>query len=536
MILILISWLFIFYMISTTGIVVKNSLNLDNHKAFIPFYGVIGQTVLFSIIAFFYKIGFEVFILNILLIVLFSYLFWSEIVVFFTSLFKDFTILQTLFFCVIILFIGFKSALLPTIFDNESYYIQTIKWLNNYGYVKGVSNVHPFLAQFSFWHVFQSGFNFSFISFHFNDSNGLMLILGLYYFFEKYTEKLDYLLVIMGLFLVFYFQFIDAPSPDLPILVICAILFYEFVFNTLDTKKSKSLFLFLVFICFIKITVAPLVLLLYFIIKKEKYSVIYYASVSLLFVSIWILKNIIITGLPLFPLSYFDLNLDWKIDSNLFEMVTQGTIDAGYSENLVYTKKLNLIQKLNLWIRLDGLNAFFNWGMIFLFLFMVFTPIFKVAKFKILYAILTIHFIFLLCTSPQYRFFLHTFILFLGLLIFEISKKIMVLRNQNLLIFMIISSLSLSVLIDIKSLKLNRIHPIQLIVPESNSKYTNISFDKVETTNFEYYNANLPSIFETSNGDLPCVSKRLLEYYKVQPKQRTTNIKDGFYTKQQDYE
>lgn len=536
MILILISWLVIFYMISLTGIVVKNSLNLDNHKAFIPFYGVIGQTFLLSIIAFFYKIGFEVFIFNILLIVLISYLFWSEITNYYNSLFKDFTVLQTIFFCVIILFIGFKSALLPTIFDNESYYIQTIKWLNNYGYVKGVANVHPFLAQFSFWHVFQSGFNFSFINFHFNDSNGLMLILGIYYFFEKYTEKSNYLIVIMGLFLVFYFQFIDAPSPDLPILVICAILFYEFIFNTLDAKKSKTLFLFLVFICFLKITVAPLVLLLYFILKKEKNNIIFYTSVSLLFVSIWILKNIIITGLPLFPSSYFDLNLDWKIDSNLFEMVKQGTIDAGYSENLVYTKNLNLIQKLNLWIRLGGLNAFFNSGMILLFLFIVFTPIFRVTKFKILYFILTIHFLFLLCTSPQYRFFLHIFILFFSVLVFEISKKIMVLRNHNILIFMILTSLILSILIDIKSLTLNKIHPILLIIPESNSKYTHFSFDKIKTTNFEYYNANLPSIFETSNGDLPCVSKRLLEYYNVQPKQRTTNIKDGFYTTQKEYE
>ena len=40
-----------------------------------------------------------------------------------------------------------QSATLPFIIDNESYYIQTIKWLNEYGFVKGLAN--PILGLFT---------------------------------------------------------------------------------------------------------------------------------------------------------------------------------------------------------------------------------------------------------------------------------------------------------------------------------------------------------------------------------------------------
>jgi hypothetical protein len=65
-----------------------------------------------------------------------------------------------------------------TLIDNETYYIQTIKWLNEFGFVKGLANLHPFFAQTSGWHILQSAFSFSYLPFSNNDLNGFCLLLG----------------------------------------------------------------------------------------------------------------------------------------------------------------------------------------------------------------------------------------------------------------------------------------------------------------------------------------------------------------------
>ena len=160
MIVILISWVVIFYMISITGIIAKESLNLSNNKAFILLYGIIFQTLFIASFAFFYKIGTVFFIINALIITFLSFAIKEKIKLFFNSLLESFDSKSKVIFFVFIIITALKSAQSSSIFDNETYYIQTIKWLNEYGYVKGIANVHPFLAQCSFWHVFQSGFNF----------------------------------------------------------------------------------------------------------------------------------------------------------------------------------------------------------------------------------------------------------------------------------------------------------------------------------------------------------------------------------------
>lgn len=329
--------------------------------------------------------------------------------------------------------------------------------------------------------------------------------------------------------MVFYFQFIDAPSPDLPILIFCSIIFFEFVFSNLNTAKIKTIILFLVFVCFIKLTVIPLLLIPIYLLKKEPSNSIFFIGLGFVFGSLWILKNIIITGYPFFPLNFFNLNLDWKMVPNLFEMVTQLTKDAGYSENLIKTKNLSIIEKLKIWINLTGLNAVFNKGMIILFVIIPFSSFFKLYKFKLLYLILLFHFLFILMNSPQYRFFLPTFILFLGIIIYDVFKRIRLFKNITFIIITTLLSLTLSIFIDLKSFDLNNTNIQQLLIPESNSKYKKNTFEKISILNFEFYNAEFPSIFETSNGALPCVNKKLLKYYNVLPQQRTSEIKDGFY-------
>ena len=447
--IVLVYWFLLFVYASLTGIAIQNIVGLSKtNKAFTLLFGIIFQTLFLSICAFFYRIHVEVFVLNCLLQVFLYVKFKSEFISFLKIFFKSFSNKELYLFVGITILIASKSAQLPTIFDNESYYLQTIKWLNEYGFVKGVANVHPFLGQFSFWHVLQSGFSFPFLTFQFNDINGFIVLIGVYYFIEKHN-KIGFNWTFFGiLFLVFYYQFIDAPSPDLPILVFSAIVFSECIDNS---NNIKSILLFIIFMLFIKVTIAPILLIGAVYLFKNRKVIPFFGIISCLFGCIWIVKNIIITGYPLFPLQLFPTNFDWKMNSKVITKLAQVTIDAGYTENKVNTINLSLFKKINYWFQLNGINAIFNRGILFLFLIIPFTKSFKVNNnFKILYFVLLMQFLLLLIISPQYRFFLPTFILFSTILLFELSNYFKFSIKNSAIVFSLVFVM-ISLIIDIKN-------------------------------------------------------------------------------------
>jgi hypothetical protein len=221
------------------------------------------------------------------------------------------------------------------------------------------------------------------------------------------------------------------------------------------------------------------------------------------------------------------------MSSKVLTKLTQVTIDAGYAENVVKTVNLSMIEKLNIWFHFDSINAIFNKGILFLFIIIPFTGFFKTNKnFKILYFILLVQFIFLLVTSPQYRFFLPTFILFSTVIIFEISTYIKFSIKNCVIVFSILL-VTISLFIDLKNPYYKNVFSLnQLVFPSAITKYENNKFENKSIENFNYYDPKLPNLYETSNGSLPCVNEKLFKYYKYFPQQRTSDIKDGFYAKE----
>jgi hypothetical protein len=146
-----------------------------------------------------------------------------------------------------------QSATSPFIIDNETYYIQTIKWLNEYGFVPGLANLHLFFGQTSGWHITQSVFSFSFLYDRFNDLNGFCLLIGNYWAFEKLhsyfvtKNKIELVFGLLPITYVFLFQFVNAPSPDVPVYIFGLILFWLYLENE-NFAIITSIALFLVFI------------------------------------------------------------------------------------------------------------------------------------------------------------------------------------------------------------------------------------------------------------------------------------------------
>ena len=169
MILILLSWILFFFVFLSYGYTFSKVVKIQPTDLTITvLLGIIIQTILLTSCSFFYKIGTVVFAINLILSALLFYLGRNELITLLKNTYSTFYKFSTYtkLVMLLLLIIALKtSSDLPFLIDNESYYIQSIKWINEYGLVKGLANLHLFLGQMSPFHILQAGFNFNFISF-----------------------------------------------------------------------------------------------------------------------------------------------------------------------------------------------------------------------------------------------------------------------------------------------------------------------------------------------------------------------------------
>jgi hypothetical protein len=554
MILIFLTWVLLPLFFIPSGIAVKSIFKIETTGVFIlVFLGLFIQSFLLTCCSFFFKIGLEVFFINFLIqIILFI---WktkeikqsiNETITDLKSLstISKFTMLSILFFSLL------KCAQFPFIIDNESYYLQTIKWINEYGFVKGLGNLHIFFAQTSPFHVLQAGFNFNFFTDRINDLNGFILVLSSGYFIIEFEKKylLNKQIHWIGLIVIFnilFFQFINAPSPDLFIVLLSQIIFYIYLEKENNLSNFKIITTLFLFLFFIKITIAPIGLLILFILVKDKSRILFFFSFSTIITGVLILKNIILTGYPLFPFNFFGLDVDWRIPEKILVFISDPIRNSGYFKGS-FVKNPSLFVKLFSWLNMGGINRVFNYGIILLLTSVFFLKEFRLnKKFKTLYFIIVIHFVILLLTSPQFRFFLPEFV-FLFVLVLQFIINYFKISFQNIRLLLLTAVLLPFLLVEFVDYKIftkNKLHQTktryhwgQILIPEKNSKYSDIKFEKIKDGNLEYNSTKVNFFFYgTGNGDLPCVNKVQIDYFKkhyfILPQQRTSDLKDGFYSK-----
>src|SRR5690606_34191297 len=88
-------------------------------------------------------------------------------------------------------------------------------------------------AQTSGWHILQAGFNGAFLTDRLNDINGFLLLVSSVFFLTTYkveeASTVSAPVIFIILFNVLLFQFINAPSPDLPLILLSQLLFFMFI-------------------------------------------------------------------------------------------------------------------------------------------------------------------------------------------------------------------------------------------------------------------------------------------------------------------
>lgn len=560
MLLIFISWIYITFSTINLGVGMDKLMKRSSDslvKTIVK--GLFATTIIASFWAIWGRINIEfhgfLLVLNLILFVRFK----TEIKNSYTTFATQFGQLSKslqLYLAVIALLIVAQCASIPYIIDNETYYIQTIKWLNEFGLVKGLANLHIFFGQTSGWHITQSVFNFSFLYDNFNDLSGFCLLIGNIFAVEKLNHyftnqhKNHLLIGLLPIANVLLFQFISAPSPDLPVYILSFMAFLLFVENYHSATRTvlTDLTIIVLFLFYIKPTAFLLLLLpLIFLLKdykKVSHSVFPSFTLGTVVLGLFITKNTLLTGYPMFPLTSFNFNTyDFKVPSEMVEFYfNQQRLYRFFLTNEEF-HSLSFWEKCLKWISMEKISGFFNVLSLILVVIMPFfiRKYFHQKAYWILYTIMVVQLILLIITSPQFRFFIH-FNLFFGFLVvasFHPTKKLIQLGltlSVILVSIMLFSPVKYSYLTQNQLIMDNsKFSKRNTIFPYRNSKLKT-TFHLVKNGNLTYHSPDAKTFFwANGKGDLPCVNATQIDYFGARfhyvPQMRAAHLKHGFYSK-----
>lgn len=554
MVVLIIYFLLVFLLVFPVGhamgkLLIKDSLNTIDAL----FLGLLGVTLISSIWIFFAPLG----------------ILWSGSLIIFSvacgvinrlTIIKQFKKRQKLwllcskskkiFFFLILTSIAFCSSLPASLLDNETYYLQTIKWLDEYGLVKGLSNLHIYLSQQSGFHVLEAALNFNALYDRWNDVGSFYFLLGCLWSLQSVVNE-GYLLKyyrrgFMILSIILY-SFISAPSPDISVYVLSYIVIYKFIslWGKYDQKQLLLLALFSMQLLYFKVSTALIFLL--FIALLVKYRNIKKSNVwmyfGLLFTGLFISKNLIVNGLPFYPLTFWSpWGLAWSLPSTIAVVVP----------NQAYLMTVNEVQEqtfeslFNRWFFLPGIDGFLNKVVVVCYIiatfFLVITK--KRIALKLLIVLLLLQGLILAFTSPQFRFFLNLIVPVMVLIFLSIFKP-----NKLFLKYAMVTCLVLGLGIAISNIKnpqtdQNNVASSSLsssiiFEPSPKSVYST-SHKRIIMEQFYYNNREADGFFfGIYDIPLPATSKKYVDYikekYGLQPEMMGNSIKDGFkYVKSKD--
>jgi len=312
----------------------------ENVQRPIIFYlvsGLVSLTILAQIIALIFPIG-SITKSILATILLASALFkWNDCKNLFKRIFLEFATWPTT--SLIFLSLSWAIVLIinagPTMMDDtESYHIQSIKWIQQYGSVPGLANLHERFGFNSSW--FSSVALFSFSSKTtggFTVLNGVLSMWLCYWFISKYNQfrRENNLHASFGILIIFIVSIAVWPlvrgnaatsNYDFITTAIVFILFTEAFFNENISPWLEwiiwPVYLFTVRIINFPILVLSLFAFIILIRQKNFRATFLPIACCLLLIVPFLIRNIIIAGYPFYPATYFDLtNVDWKPDPEL---------------------------------------------------------------------------------------------------------------------------------------------------------------------------------------------------------------------------
>lgn len=297
--------------------------------------GLVGLTVYAQIFSLFYKVGLAA---NLLLIVI-----CITILIIFRKSWKE-EILQIrerttkgkwIFYAILFLLFAYGTSRGIIHYDTGLYHAQSIRWMEEYGIVKGLGNLHCRLAYNSSAFSLSALFSFSFLggqSYHCIAGFFAMIIMkvcsevviawkrkkfvlsdfarimAIYYLFIIFDEMIspasDYFTVLTIFYIIIrWLDLLERQEQSwIPYGLLCLLGVY-----TMSLKLSAALILILV--------IKPAVCL----IRKRNFKGIFsFLGLGLFIIAPYIIRNVVISGWLVYPFTFIDFfPVDWKIPKGI---------------------------------------------------------------------------------------------------------------------------------------------------------------------------------------------------------------------------
>ncbi len=388
--------------------------------------GILGISLIWTVLSFF--IALNIYVEFITISLGFLVFFRNKLYLPFYQFSKKDCFLLTLIFSIILL----AGSYYPFILDHFGYYIPSIKWLTEYGLIKGISNLDLTLGQMSVWHIFQAGFS------NFSDPylriNTILLIIYSLYIIERRSW-------IHLCFIPILLLFSQSPSPDLPAIILSLIILNEIA---KENKNTSLVFAFSIFIFSIKPTMIwlPILAFLYHTtILKSNFIKLFF---GILILFLFLIKNIWTFGYPIFPVAIGDLGIAWRPDAETLNTSSQYAIRKTYDMQYSYgeIQKFSTWEHIKNWLFLKGIKSKIN--ILFLLILVIFTVYTWIKKRKFITLVwisLVIKSIIILLFSAQYRFFIDVFFVIFFVFFYEYFDK-----RKSIILFSTLSLTLLSIL------------------------------------------------------------------------------------------
>jgi len=215
-------------------------------------------------------------------------------------------------------------------YDTGLYHAQSIKWIEEYGVVFGLGNLHTRLAYNSAAFALNALYSFSFLgsqSFHVTAAFCALLLafecLNLRQIFEDKCLHVSDFAIFMAIYYLLTIQdeFIS-PASDYYMVCLSFILVIRWIRLVENKKLDASGFAMLAFlagfILTIKLSGALLILVAVIpivqYIKQKDYKKIFLCLLIGLVIAIpYLIRNLILSGWLLYPSTFVGINVDWKI-------------------------------------------------------------------------------------------------------------------------------------------------------------------------------------------------------------------------------
>lgn len=235
-------------------------------------------------------------------------------------------------------------------YDTNLYHAQSIRWLEEYGVITGLGNLHQRLAYNSSYFAFAALYSWKWLlgqSLH--TTTGfltlLMIFLALKGLCDFHRHKYHFGDACRIAILIYVLSMIHdtiSPASDYAVMLMALYIFTRWVdlweTGEKDTFPYALLCIAAVYAVTVKLSAALMVLLALPValelLKKKKWKEIgIYVGTGMLVLAPWIIRNIVISGWLLFPSTAVDLlQADWKIP--------KAVVDTDYKEIIVWGRGL----------------------------------------------------------------------------------------------------------------------------------------------------------------------------------------------------